>query len=67
MAGIYKVILGEKDLLEINRRMNGSERISFNGSFAHTRAFDVELIYVQDGGEGRYSMPTFNEKPSALV
>ena len=44
MAGIYKVIVGEKALFEINKKLNGSEKIRFNGAFAHTRKFNIELI-----------------------
>lgn len=54
MAGIYKVIVGEKALFEINKKLNGSEKIRFNGAFAHTRKFNIELIYVQDGVDGRF-------------
>lgn len=52
---IYKVVVGEKALGEINRRMNGKDsRVRFNGCFAHTDHFKAEAIDVQDGGKGRY-------------
>ena len=54
MAGIYKVVVGEKALFEINKKLNGEQTLLFNGAFAHTQTFSVERIYVQDGQQGNF-------------
>lgn len=51
----YKVVVGEKALNEINRKMNGNgSKVHLVEHFAHTDHFKVEAIDVQDGGEGYY-------------
>ena len=54
MAGFFKIIIGEKELLRFNEKMNANERICFSGAFAYTSTFNVEKIYVKNGTLGNY-------------